>query len=94
MATTNFTNRVASQSLSGQAVIVTCDATDSANIYKLVKGQIATNSSSGKTGTIGFIDVYGHVFEVNPLTNAADFASSAVYGYLAVSETVAVTTVL
>ncbi len=91
MATQNFSNRIASQSLRGTAVIVTCDGTDAANIYKLAKGQLATNQSSNKTGTVGFIDVYGHVFEVLPIQPDKDFASAGVYGYLANAEVVIVT---
>lgn len=94
MATTNFTNQKASQSLAGQAVLVTCNGTDSANLYKLAEGQIATNSSSSKTGTVGAIDVYGHTFQVLPLQMDMDFASASVYGYLAAAETVSVTTTL
>lgn len=89
---TNYTNRKKAQSLLGEAVLVTVDATDQANLYKLVKGQLATNSSSGKTGTIGFIDVYGISFEVVPIQEDRDFASASVYGYLAVGETVTVVT--
>ncbi len=89
---TNFTNQKASQSLRGQAVIVSLNAADSANLYLLRRGQVATNSSSGKTGTIGSIDVYGHSFRVIPIQINTDFASASTYGYLAASETVGVAT--
>lgn len=89
---TNFTNRRDSQSLKGQAVLVTLNASDSANLYLLRKGQLATNNSSGKTGTVGAIDVYGHSFWVSPIQPERDFASASVYGYLAVNETVIINT--
>ena len=92
MGTTNYTNRKASQALKGQAVIVSLDGTDSNSIPLLAKGQLATNNSSGKTGTVGFIDVYGHSFQVVPIQEDRDFSSASTYGYLAVSETVVVTT--
>lgn len=89
---TNFTNQKASQALRGQAVIVSLNAADSANIPLLAEGQLATNSSSSKTGTIGFIDIYGHSFQVIPIQPNTDFSSASTYGYLAVNETVTVTT--
>ncbi len=89
---TNFTNRKASQSLRGQAVIVSLNAADSFNLYLLAKGQVATNSSSGKTGTVGHIDVYGHSFQVVPIQPNTDFSSATTYGYLASGETVGVAT--
>lgn len=88
---TNYTNRLSSQALRGQAALVTCNSTDAANIYKLATGQLATNST-GKTGTIGFIDVYGVSFEVNPIQPDRDFSSASVYGYLAVGEVITVST--
>lgn len=91
MATQNFTNRKASQSLPGESVLVTVDGTDSANLYKLREGQLCTNNSSGKTGTVHRVDVYGTSFSVNPIQPNMTFESSSVYGYLAVNETVIVT---
>lgn len=89
---TNFTNRTASQSLKGQAVLVTLDGTDSANLYLLEEGMLATNASSGKTGTVEAVDVYGHYFKVSPIQPDRDFASASVYGYLASGETISVNT--
>lgn len=89
---TNYTNRLASQSLKGQAVIVTVNSSDAANLWRLSRGQLATNQSSSKTGTVGSIDVYGTSFEVIPIQPDRDFASSNVYGYLAVGETVIINT--
>jgi hypothetical protein len=44
---TNFVNRKASQSLRGQAVLVTLDGTDSANLDLLSEGQIC-NDQQGR----------------------------------------------
>lgn len=87
---TNFTNQKASQSLRGSAVLVTLNSTDAGNLYKVTKGALCTNNSSGKTGTVGTINVYGNSFWVNPIQPDRDFASSTPYGYLAVNETVIV----
>lgn len=89
---TNFTNQKASQSLRGQAVIVSLNAADSANIPLLREGQLATNNSSGKTGTVTRIDVYGHSFKVKPIQPDRDFSSASTYGYLAINETVVINT--
>lgn len=90
---TGYTNRKSSQSLRGQAVLVTCNSTDAANIYLLRKGQLATMASSSNTGTVGFIDIYGISFEVNPIQPDKTFESGGgVYGYLAVGEVVTVST--
>ncbi len=89
---TNFTNRKASQSLMGAGVLVTLDGTDSANLNLLSEGQLATNSSSGKTGTVGRVDYFGNSFQVIPIQPNRDFASQSTYGYLAVGETVTVNT--
>ena len=91
MATQNFTTTKASQSLRGQAVLVSVNGSDAANLYKLSEGQLATNNSSSKTGTVGKIDVYGHSFWVKPIQPNMDFASVTPYGYLASGETVIVT---
>lgn len=89
---TAFTNRKASQSLRGQSVIVTLDGTDSAHLSLLSRGQLATNASSGKTGTVGFVDSFGHSFQVIPIQPNTDFSSASTYGYLASGETVTVNT--
>lgn len=89
---TNFTNQKAAQALRSQAALVTLNGTDSANLYKVKEGQLATNNSSGKVGKVASVDVYGHSFEVSPLWPYGDFASLTPYGYLAVNETVIVQT--
>ena len=89
---TNFTNRKASQSLMGQAVIVTLDSTDAGNLELLAIGQLATNQSSGKTGTIASVDYYGTSFKINPIQPDKNFSSLSTYGYLANGEVVIVNT--
>lgn len=89
---TNFTNRKASQSLRGQAVLVSLDSSDSANLYLVQEGMLCTNSSSGKTGTVSRVNVYGTSFWVSPIQPDRTFESAGVYGYLANGETVSVTT--
>lgn len=85
------TNRKASQSLRGQAVLVTLDSTDAAQLSDFSEGMLCTNGSSGKTGTINKVDYYGTSFTVNPIQPDRDFASASTYGYLAVDETITVT---
>jgi len=95
MPTTNFTNQQKAQALRGQAVLVTLNGSDAANLYKLVAGQVATIGSNNKTGLVGAIDVYGHSFWVNPKQPDFSFDSApAIYGYLNSAETIAVTTTL
>lgn len=88
---TNYTNREAAQALKGQAVLVTVNSSDSANLYLLRKGQLATNAS-GKTGTVYSVDVYGTSFLVTPIQPDRDFGSTSVYGYLPVGDVVSVST--
>jgi len=84
-----ITNRKASQALRGQAVLVTLDATDSAQLVNFNQGMICTHDSTGKTGTINRVDYKGNSFSVNPIQPDKDFG---IYGYLAVSDTVTVST--
>lgn len=84
------TNRKASQSLHGTAVLVTLDSTDSAQLANFSNGMLCTNGSSSKTGTINSVDYEGTSFTVSPIQSDRDFASQSTYGYLAVSETVTV----
>lgn len=86
---TNYTNRKASQALRGQGVLVTLDATDSANLDLLAEGQICFANSIGVYGTINRVDYYGHSFSVNPIQPDREFG---VYGYLPVNEIVNVGT--
>lgn len=90
MATIVLTNQKASQSLRGQAVIVTLDDSDSAELENLEVGMVCENNSSSKTGTIQSIDLYGHSFKISPIQPDRDFATAD--GYLAANETVNVTT--
>ena len=92
MATIQVTNQKASQSLRGQAVIVTLDDTDSAELANISEGDSCVNDSSGKTGTIYSVDTKGHSFKISPIQPDRDFASASVYGYLAVNETITITT--
>lgn len=83
------TNRKASQSLKGTAVTVTLDETDSLQLENLSEGMLVTNDGNSKTGLIHRVDYYGNSFSVNPIQPDKDFGQ---YGYLAVSQTVTVTT--
>lgn len=83
------TNQKASQALNGQAVLVTLDGTDAAQLANLSEGMVVTHDSSGKTGTINKVDYYGNSFSVNPIQPDRAFG---VYGYLSASDTVTVTT--
>ena len=89
---TAVTNRRASQSLKGQAVLVTLDSTDAAQLANFSEGMLCTNGSSSKTGTINRVDYEGNTFSVSPIQPDTTFESATVYGYLAVSETVTVNT--
>jgi len=90
MATINFTNKKASQTLRGQVAIVTVEDDDIAKLADLEVGMVCENDSSNKTGTIHSIDLYGNSFKVSPIQPDKDFATSN--GYLADDETINVTT--
>jgi len=90
---TNYTNRRDSQSLNGQAVIVTLDSSDAANLDLLTDGMLATNQTSGKTGTVRRVDYFGNSFQVVPIQPDRNFDSApTVYGYLSVGTVVSVNT--
>lgn len=91
MATKSFVNQKASQSLRGEAVLVTVLGSDLDDLQLISKGMLATNSSSSKTGTVGMVDYFGSSFQVIPIQPDRTFESSGTYGYLAASETVIVT---
>ena len=91
MATLSFTNQKASQSINGQAVLVTVANDEVADMQDIETGMLATNNSSGKTGTVGKVDYYGNSFQVIPIQPNRNFESQSLYGYLAVNETVIVT---
>ncbi len=83
------TNRVASQALRGQAVLVTLDSTETlSKLPDITIGQQATLGSSSAVGNVSFIDTYGHYFEITPKTPALNLASSSTPGVLAVGEVI------
>lgn len=59
------TNRRAYQALRGQSVVVTLDATDSAQLDNIAIGKQCT-LSNGKIGYVASVDLYGHSFKVTP----------------------------
>lgn len=89
---TNYNNRKAFQSLQGEAVLVTLDAADAAEMWRLQEGQLATNQSSGKTGLVNKVNVYGNSFWVRPIKPNTTFESAGIYGYMANGEVVNVLT--
>jgi len=91
MATLSFTNQKASQTLAGQAAIVTVASDELDDLQNISEGMLATNNSSGKTGLVHSVDYFGTSFKVRPQQPNTDFSSVNTYGYLAVNETVIVT---
>lgn len=91
MATKEFTNQRASQSLNGQSVLVTVADDEVEDMQDISEGMLATNDSSSKTGTVGSVDYFGKSFKVKPIQMDKNFESEGVYGYLAANETVVVT---
>lgn len=90
---TSYVNRKSSPALAGQAVLVTVNSSDAANLYLLREGQLATNTDNNKTGTIESIDVYGTSFKVTPIQPDRTFdGAPSVYGYLGVGATISVAT--
>lgn len=90
---TDYVNQKASQALRGQAVLVTLNSADSANLYKVQQGQLATVGSNNKTGVVARVNIYGNSFLVNPIQPDRSFDSApGTYGYLAASETITVNT--
>ncbi len=83
------TNRKASQSLIGTSVLVTLDSTDALQLDNLSEGMLVTNDGNSKKGTINRVDYPGNSFSVNPIQPDRDFGQ---YGYLAVAQTVTITT--
>lgn len=84
---TQVTNRKASQALMGQAVLVTLDSTDAAQLENFTERMLCTHDQSGKTGTINRVDYPGNSFSVSPIQPDREFG---VYGYLAVGATITV----
>ena len=86
---TQVTNQRASQALRGEAVLVTLNEADSANLVNFEKDMLCTHDQSGRTGTIHSVDYYGNSFKVSPIQPNTEFG---IYGYLAAAATVTVTT--
>lgn len=92
MATIVVTNQLASQSLRGTDVMVTCDSSFSINyLSSLAKGQLCTLGSNSKTGTISFVDYKGHIFKITPIQPNRNLESTSTPGYLASGESISVT---
>ena len=89
MAEIQVTNTVASQSLIGEAVKVTVNQSDSAELVNFAARMLCTNDAAGNTGTINRVDYKGNSFTVNPIQPNLTFGT---YGYLAASATVTVST--
>lgn len=86
-----ITNRVASQALRGQDIVVTMNGDDAITyIDTLEVGQACTLASSSKTGLISFVDYPGHIFKITPIQPDKSLDSSSTPGYLAVNEGVSV----
>lgn len=85
---TVVTNRKASQALRGEAVKVTLDATDSAQLSNMTIGQAATIDSSNNDGYVSRVDLYGHSFQITPNMPNSYLESAAEKGYLSNSETI------
>ncbi len=75
-------NQKASQSLRGESVIVTLDATDSLQLPNLNIGdQVLLDN--GKVGIIKFVDTFGHSFKIGPLQPDMNLSTiSNINGYL------------
>ena len=92
MATLSFTNTLNQSACNGQGVrVVISGNTDAAKLSSLVLGQLATVSSSSKTGYISEIDLHGNGFVVTPKYPFSRFNSTSNAEGLATSETVTVT---
>lgn len=89
MATIQFTNQTASQALKGQSVEVTVASDEIEDMQDISKGMLATIDSNGITGLVHRVDYFGNSFLVNPIQPDRSFG---IYGYLAASETVTITT--
>lgn len=83
------TNRKYSQALKGESVLVTLDATDSAQLADFSIGQECTIPTN-KTGYIDRIDLYGHSFGIKPSQPDKALNSDNAPGYLEVSETITI----
>jgi hypothetical protein len=90
MASLQVTNQTLSPALMGEGVIVKLTTAETSKLASLAKGMVCTVSSTGYTGTINFIDLYGTSFEVRPIAPNKYFESIA-QGVLSSGEIVTVT---
>lgn len=86
----SVTNQKKSQSLQGQAVLVTLDATDAAQLANISEGDLCTVSSSNKTGLVNSVDVFGNSFTISPIQPDKTLESSGIYGYLNSGESISI----
>jgi len=86
-----MTNTTASPALNGQCVKVTLSGAESlSGLADISEGDIATCSSSSKTGTVYSVDYEGISFLVRPTTDSTRFDSTSTPGVLAASETITI----
>jgi hypothetical protein len=84
----NVTNQVAAPAYRGQSVLVTLNASDSAQLANMSIGKKCTVLSS--TGYIDFIDTYGHVFRVKPDMPTNSFSDIPILKYLSSGSTITI----
>ena len=88
----NCVNQKTSNALRGQSAIVTLNSSQEGLMSQLVLGQVATISSSGNTGTVSMIDLYGNTFRVAPIAPNKRFDSTSTPGFLNVTDVITITT--
>jgi multidrug efflux pump subunit AcrA (membrane-fusion protein) len=85
----NLTNRTAAPALNGQDALVNLNWSDAnGNGLKVYVGESAGVVSSGKLGTVSFVDPNGLYVKVKPAQPNARFDSTSTPGQLAVNETI------
>lgn len=84
----NVTNQRSAPAYRGTSVIVTLNATDSAQLANMSIGQQCTVLST--TGYIDFIDLYGHTFKVKPNMPNNSFCGITTLAYLLSGSTITV----
>lgn len=84
----NVTNQRSAPAYRGTSVIITLNATDSAQLANMSIGQKCTCLAS--TGYIDFIDTYGHVFKIQPDMPTNSFNGIANLAYLLSGSTITV----
>lgn len=76
MATINCTNQKAASAVRGQSVWITLNGPESLSVLPvLAVGQAVTNNGNSATGTIDYVDTYGHSFKVKPIQPDKQFNS-------------------